>query len=102
MVLPEAIDPEIGSQRSFAPESGFFKHTDRPGVAGNTGSFDPVQPQRIKGEPHQHVYRIRHQPAPGIALADPVADMATLRDAMADIAERDAAGKLAALEDEEG
>src|SRR4051794_8884573 len=55
MVLPDAVDPEIGSKKSFAPESGFFKHADRPGIVGNTGRFDPVQPQRIEGETRHHL-----------------------------------------------
>ena len=47
--------------------------------------------------------RLEHQAAAGIALADPVADLPGLGDAVADVAERDAADQRAALvlEDEE-
>src|SRR5690606_36305414 len=104
VVLPDAIDLQVRPQQSFAPESGFFKHADRSNVFGNTGSFDPVQLQLAESETRKRLHRVGHQALPAIGLADPVADLGAPGDAMADIAERYAAGQLAVafLEDEKG
>ena len=49
MILPYAVDSQVGSQKSLALESGFFKQAHRAQVVRNTGCLDPVQPQRLEG-----------------------------------------------------
>ena len=48
VIVPDAVDSQIGSQQSFATKSGFFKHADRSLVVGNTGGLDAVQPERLE------------------------------------------------------
>src|SRR6188768_4086694 len=48
VILPDAVDTQVGAQESLASESGFFKQTHRALVVRNTGCLDPVQPQRFE------------------------------------------------------
>jgi len=50
-----------------------------------------VQPQRLEGMLSGEAERLQHEALAGISVADPVADLAGLSDAVADVAERDAA-----------
>src|SRR5690606_23398557 len=95
MVLPGPGNPEIGSRQSFASKSGFFKHADGTRIIGNTGGFDPVQPQRTECENQHQLQRLAHEAATGEPLAYPVADLPALRHAMPDIADGDSADELA-------
>lgn len=103
MILPPTAYLQIGSQQPFARKSGFFQHTNGALVFWNTGRFDPVQAEACESVSKKQRKRFSHQSLPGKSLAHPITDMTRLRDAAANIADRNSSceGLRAALKDQE-
>ena len=104
VVLPDTVDAQIGPQKPFTLESGFFKHANGPFVTRNTGSLDAMEMKRRECIVCHQSDGFDHIAFSGVALAHPVADMAGLSDPMADISERYAPEQIAqfVVEDKKG
>ena len=87
MILPDAIDTQIGPQQAFAFESGFFKHANGPFVARNACCLDTVETLRRKRIVYHQPRCFDHVAPASKSLPHPIADMPGLRDPVTDVAQ---------------
>jgi hypothetical protein len=83
VILPLAVDLQIAECETLLTKSGLGKKISRGLVRGQARGFDPVKTQRAKDEWNQRADGIRHIALSREALADPIAEGATLGDATA-------------------
>ena len=88
VILPGPIDAQIFACIALACEPSFFQKLDRSGIGRDARGFEAMQPKACEGKWNDGAHRSRHVTLAYIGQADPIADTAGLRDAAADIGER--------------
>src|SRR6476646_669619 len=87
MILPRAVDAQIGARETFAAEACAFEQPDRCLVPRQARRFDAMQAQRCKSKADPGTHRLRHIATPGIRRPHPIAERRRLGDATPDLAD---------------
>src|SRR6476660_837679 len=91
MILPDSVDAQITTGIAFPTEASPLQQTDRGNVVGNTGCFQPVQPQRAEAVRYQRAYRRSHITLAGEWCTNPISNTARLRHAPPYVGKRQSA-----------
>jgi len=97
VVLPAAVDAQIFARIALFAETGLEQQAAARPVMRQARRLDPMQLQALESEAEHQAEARAHIAAPGITLADPIAEAAALGHAAANIAEADAADHRAIL-----
>ena len=102
VVAPGAVDVQLADPDALVPEAELFHHPARGGVLRPDRRLEPVHAHHPEAVVDGHRQRRGDDPAPGVRLVDPVADLPGPRRAPDDGADGQLPGELAAVADDPG
>src|ERR1700722_8509361 len=91
MVLPAPVDAQIFAGLSFFAEAAAFEQSPARLIMRQAGGFEAMEPCALEREGKHELQPFGHVAVARMALADPIAEAAGLRDAAPHIADADSA-----------